>query len=416
MSLYFDRYGNINRYFLEIEKYLPQLTHNPYLPEIIDDIYNKKKKKILESIDTRFHVYINQLHKTTIDNIFTQLYTKNNFKLLEHICSNIRDTTNINSYVSHFINNYSAAPHHQITQSPTLHSTNIRISTMTICCYLEQLIDLQHLYNIFVPPHNIDFTNYKKILPKLKKYDIIGCKYINVPNKGYFKKNSNSSFYNSASLNIFIHKDKQINFKIFKNGKIQITGIPEQTVAKECIEAFINYIYKQKIIDSIITYNNFRTVLINSDYFCGIEINRENLFKILTKKYNLTVSYESENYPGVKLAYFYNTKYSNTKHEGNCSCEVKCKGKGHMGDITKCKRITVAIFQSGKIIITGANSLQQIQCAYSFINNIIQKYYYFINKKKNIEIKTYKIKKKNIQNYDQYIKMLTLRHKHTLKC
>ena len=44
MSLYFDRYDNINRYFLEIEKYLPQLTHNPYLPELIDDIYNKKKK------------------------------------------------------------------------------------------------------------------------------------------------------------------------------------------------------------------------------------------------------------------------------------------------------------------------------------------------------------------------------------
>ena len=376
----------------------------------------KKKNKILESIDTKYHVYINLLHKTTIDNIFTQLYTTNNFKLLEHICSNIRDSTNINSHVNHFIHNHSSAPHHQIIQSPTLHPTTIRISTMTICCYLEQLIDLQHLYTMFVPPYNINVTNYKDILPKLKKNDIIGCKYIGVPNKGYFKKNSNSSFYNSASLNIFIHKDKQINFKIFKNGKIQITGIPEQSVAKECIEAFINYIYKQKIIDSIITYNNFRTVLINSDYFCGIEINRENLFKILTKKYNLTVSYESENYPGVKLAYFYNTKYSNTEHEGNCSCKVKCKGKGHMGDITKCKRITVSIFQSGKIIITGANSLVQIHSAYAFINNIIQKYYYFIIKKNNIEIKTYKIKINTIQNYNQYTKMLTLGHKDILKC
>jgi TATA-box binding protein (TBP) (component of TFIID and TFIIIB) len=210
-------------------------------------------------------------------------------------------------------------------------------------------------------------------------------------------------------LNIFISKDKQINFKIFKNGKIQITGVPEETVAKECIHAFIQYIYEQKLIDSILQYNNFRTVLINSDYFCGIQINRDNLFKIMTKKLNLTVSYESENYPGVKVAYFYNKKYVHTCHEGTCACTKRCIGKGKSALLEKnCKRITVAIFQSGKIIITGANSLEQIHCAYQFINKIIQDHYYFVVKKNNIEIKTYKIKISSIKNYKDYETLLQM--------
>ena len=254
---------------------------------------------------------------------------------------------------------------------------------MTVCCYLDKIIDLQLLYTQFSAPFDLNVKNYNTLFHKLQKYDFIGCKYSKCVNKGYFKKNSNSSFYNSASLNIFINKDKQINFKIFKNGKIQITGVPEENVGKECIEHFIKYIYKQKIIKSIIHYNNFRTVLINSDYFCGIEINRDNLFKIMTKKYNLTVSYESESYPGVKLGYFYNKKYLNTSHEGNCVCKTKCKGKGKSIHLEHtCKRITISTFQSGKIIITGANSLEQIRCAYDFINKIIQDHYIFVIKKK----------------------------------
>ena len=127
----------------------------------------------------------------------------------------------------------------------------------------------------------------------------------------------------------------------------------------------------------------------------------------MTKKLNLTVSYESENYPGVKLGYFYNKKNTKTNHEGRCVCKTKCKGKGKSIDLEHtCKRITISTFQSGKIIITGANSLEQIRCAYDFINKIIQDHYIFVIKKKNIDIKTYKIKLSSITNYDEYAKLL----------
>lgn len=47
MSIYTDSNNNINRYFLEIEKYLPQLRNNPYISELEEDIINQKKKNYI---------------------------------------------------------------------------------------------------------------------------------------------------------------------------------------------------------------------------------------------------------------------------------------------------------------------------------------------------------------------------------
>ena len=44
-----------------------------------------------------------------------------------------------------------------------------------------------------------------------------------------------------------------------------------------------------------------------------------------------------------------------------------------------CKKITISIFQSGNIIITGARSLEQINDAYSFINKVLKKDYSLLN-------------------------------------
>ena len=184
--------------------------------------------------------------------------------------------------------------------------------------------------------------------------------------------------------------------------------MPREDIAKNCIQHFIKYLKQTNIIQTLINYNNFRTVLINSDFFCGIEIDRENFYKILTKILNLNVSYESENYPGVKLGYYYNKDNTGTNNEGKCICEKKCKGKGAKSKLNICKRVTVSTFQSGKIIITGASSYDHIQCAYNFVKKIINDYYYFIKKKKNIKVKTYKIKIKNITNYDAYLKLLDM--------
>jgi len=59
------------------------------------------------------------------------------------------------------------------------------------------------------------------------------------------------------------------------------------------------------------------------------------------------------------------------KHRGACYCDGYCLGKGSGCGEMECKKVTVSAFQSGSIIITGANTTRQIYDSYHFINNVI---------------------------------------------
>ena len=77
-------------------------------------------------------------------------------------------------------------------------------------------------------------------------------------------------------------------------------------------------------------------------------------------------SYEPCNYPGVNIKYYLNPLRNNF---GICDCEKPCNGKG-LNDT--CKKITIAVFKSGKIIITGGRNKNHIQKAYEFITEFIE--------------------------------------------
>jgi hypothetical protein len=143
MSICIDSNQNIKRYFLEIEKYLPQLQYNPYLSEIQEYIYHTKKHYLLAQIDTQYHSYIHTLNEPTIDTIFNKLYNSNQMTILQEIFKYIavNNIKNINYYVKYCIQQITST----YISNPVLQSTNIRISTMTVCCYLNKLIDLEAL-------------------------------------------------------------------------------------------------------------------------------------------------------------------------------------------------------------------------------------------------------------------------------
>jgi TATA-box binding protein (TBP) (component of TFIID and TFIIIB) len=44
-----------------------------------------------------------------------------------------------------------------------------------------------------------------------------------------------------------------------------------------------------------------------------------------------------------------------------------CIGRGAGREPGDCRKITVAVFQSGKVIVTGAHTLRQIDDAYRFL-------------------------------------------------
>ena len=59
---------------------------------------------------------------------------------------------------------------------------------------------------------------------------------------------------------------------------------------------------------------------------------------------------------------------------GICQCTVPCKGQGTGEGNGQCKRITMSIFRTGRIIITGARQMIQIEAAYEFLNRVFDKH------------------------------------------
>jgi len=241
---------------------------------------------------------------------------------------------------------------------------NLRISTITALSGFDTNIELKSLFDNIEINDKIKFIqwgveNTKGETNKVKKR----------PRKNKKKKNV---FYNQVTLHYYL--DKSINVKIFNNGKIQMTGLKEIEQGKKVVEGLLNIIKKlnsklteNKIVDNEnFVINKYDIVLINSDFVVNYNIDRDILHRYIINM-DIFSSYEPLIYPGVNIKYFYN---KNNK-DGICKCHNRCTGKGNSIGDGNCKRITIAIFKSGSIIITGANTIDQLLETYNFINNLM---------------------------------------------
>lgn len=129
-----------------------------------------------------------------------------------------------------------------------------------------------------------------------------------------------------------------------------------------------------------IIIGKIETVLINSDFNVNFKIKRNILHSILKDDYKIVSRFEPGIYPGVNNKYYFNKDYLDKKFEGRCYCTNKCEGKGNGKGNGECKKITIAAFQSGSIIITGAREIQHIVAAKEFITNVLKNNYDLIRK------------------------------------
>ena len=169
-----------------------------------------------------------------------------------------------------------------------------------------------------------------------------------------------------------------LNIKIFKNGNIQITGIKYIEQGHHMIDIIIDILrgmHAQGLTNIVLDESKLKNVdytirLINSDFKIGFPVKRENLYKVFIHNYEHDCCFEPCIYPGVKIRYFYNE--NNFRQDGVCHCSSPCEvGKGCGRGDGHCKKITIAVFQSGCVIITGAQSHDQINEAYAFIVRVL---------------------------------------------
>jgi len=169
---------------------------------------------------------------------------------------------------------------------------------------------------------------------------------------------------------------KEVNVKLFGNGGIQMTGIPAEEFAKETLQWLLDELQKVKTNVFAVkpALTKFKVQLINSDYQVAHPINRTSLHTILSTTYGLFSTFESTIYQGVNTKYYYNDQHPDPTRPGICLCTKRCRGQGTGSGPGECKRITMSVFQTGKIIITGGRYLFQLEEAYNFLNAVLQEH------------------------------------------
>ncbi len=198
------------------------------------------------------------------------------------------------------------------------------------------------------------------------------------------EKKDNEHFYNSCSVIIKPNKNiKCINVKLFNNGRITLTGSKEESDGYKACCVLLDELKKEEGIflnesnENIekLEIKDFDTTMINSNYSLNFKLDLDVFYNCLERDdKNIVKMYDSEKYRGLKLSYFWNDNKGDNQN-GICNCAKKCKGKGKGTQKGECKKVTIAIFKSGSVIITGGRTNQQTYRAYDFINDLVKKYY-----------------------------------------
>jgi hypothetical protein len=204
-------------------------------------------------------------------------------------------------------------------------------------------------------------------------------------------KKDNESFYNSCTIILKGEKERKcVNVKLFNNGQITFTGAKKDIDGYSACTYLLNELKKhdnifidtnKEIIEKS-NISNFKITMINSDFNCNFKIDLLKFMDILNNlEKDRFIKFNPAVYRGLMIGYFWN---ENKKiQDGCCSCQVKCSGKKKKSKTDKniyCKKITISIFKSGSVIITGGYLKEQIDDAYRFINNLFSEHYHDIIK------------------------------------
>ncbi len=235
---------------------------------------------------------------------------------------------------------------------------SLSISTMTLTC-------------------NFDVTIYKENMRKylpFEKDGLIGIDRSNgfessYKNKKKQKKINKREMQNQITTEIYcsLKKNKKINVKFFKNGSLHITGCSSLEILEEIINTSKKILSKEmailkiengkKVIVDIPFVSDISKLdlklmskvdisMINSNFEIEMKIDRLRLEKKLLEA-NINAKYAPETHAGVIIKHKYNDN----------------------------EDVSIFVFQSGSIIITGALHRNHIISSYIFITKFLYENY-----------------------------------------
>jgi TATA-box binding protein (TBP) (component of TFIID and TFIIIB) len=182
-------------------------------------------------------------------------------------------------------------------------------------------------------------------------------------------------FGNQATL-VFASAEEpatRVNMKVFRNGRVQLTGVKRVEQGREIVGRVVELLTQcgSGCCATPPSLAEYRVCLINSDFDVGFRIRRALLHKLVRECFpRMSVCYEPCIYQGVRIRYYWNEGVDCSDHPGCCACSpdaVPCDGRGEGDGPGRCRKVTMSVFQSGKAIIVGAHTVQQLDDAYRFL-------------------------------------------------
>ena len=256
--------------------------------------------------------------------------------------------------------------------------TPLRISTLVTTGHLGSTINLIKLFDQIAPlliPIGYPAEGFLKMEHETK---VIGHSARDMLTK---RRVSAKTFFNQSTLVIRKLRGgtgpdagefKEVNMKLFANGGFQMTGVTSEEFSRVVLEFILEKFAQlpQAISEEPLSVKKFAIQLLNSDYKMSALLKRAELHRILCQQYRLSSSLETTIYQGVNTKYYYNE--AAPANRGICRCPRFCNGQGDGTSVGSCKKITIAAFQTGSIIITGARNKMQLDEAYVFMNEVLQ--------------------------------------------
>jgi TATA-box binding protein (TBP) (component of TFIID and TFIIIB) len=237
---------------------------------------------------------------------------------------------------------------------------NLSICTMSLACHLGTKFKVDNIYKYI--QLESDYIVAVKSPKGMRCMDGIKEKFKST------NKNSKKVFSNQYTIIIQISETRFLNVKLFKNGSIQMTGCKEISDANVAVNKLIKKLgeklfVKNNDVLSEITFieepdnlkmSNFKIDLIVSNFGVNYLINKENLFQLLTEKNIL----------------------SRLSVQHSC-VNIKHKIATEKDDVF----ISIFVFQTGNIIITGGKKAEYVRDAYNFIVGFLSQHKQKIMKK-----------------------------------
>ena len=186
------------------------------------------------------------------------------------------------------------------------------------------------------------------------------------------KKKNKKCFRNAVNVIMQVEQNKNVNFKLSKNGKFQLTGCKNENHAVHAVSFFIQQLFRHcrehitvtPGATEVLVY--FQTVMTNIDFSLGFCVDRQKLDHLLNQKtpfhslLETSFGYTGVNikFPLVRPWWKLDVPVVHLSLEGDFSWTLDYKSMDSVGTFTNEQRVkkkynTFLVFHSGNVIMSG---------------------------------------------------------------